>query len=87
VRRASLSSLQVLVLVACHAVFTGHDYTRHQEFDSWFLLDYQKVCPLVIGRRSVSLLAAITSPRRRYSRSMLDMLLVVAAAVQAPDPE
>ena len=42
-RRASLGSLQNLVLVACHAVFTGHDYTQHQDFGSWFLLDYQKV--------------------------------------------
>lgn len=42
-RRGSLGSLQNLVLVACHAVFTGHDYTRHQDFGSWFLLDYQKV--------------------------------------------
>jgi hypothetical protein len=49
-RRASLSSLQNLVLVACHAVFTGHDYTQHQDFGSWFLLDYQKVVLLIRPR-------------------------------------
>ena len=30
-------------MVACHAVYTGADYAKPLNFDSWFLLDYQKV--------------------------------------------
>ena len=37
------AQMRNLVKVACHAVFTGVDYTKPLDFDSWFLLDYQKV--------------------------------------------
>lgn len=35
--------LRNLVLVACHSVYTGLDFTNSEEKSSWFLLDYQKV--------------------------------------------
>ncbi|DBA67947.1 TPA: hypothetical protein ACH3X2_013986 [Trebouxia sp. C0005] len=35
--------LQNLVLVACHAVFIGSDYSKAEDQDAWLLLDYQKV--------------------------------------------
>ena len=35
--------LQNLILVACHAVFIGPDYTKAEDQSSWLLLDYQKV--------------------------------------------
>lgn len=35
--------LRNLILVACHAVFTGSDYTKAEDQGSWLLLDYQKV--------------------------------------------
>lgn len=35
--------LRNLVLVACHSVYTGLDFTNSEERSSWFLLDYQKV--------------------------------------------
>ena len=56
--RASLSSqtplvkhpvpkLRNLVLVACHAVFIGSDYSKAEDQDAWLLLDYQKVQTLL----------------------------------------
>lgn len=36
------AQMRNLVMVACHAVYTGADYTKPLDFDSWFLLDYQK---------------------------------------------
>lgn len=37
--------LRRLVLVACHSVYTGLDYTHSDDESSWFLLDYQKQVP------------------------------------------
>lgn len=36
-------NLRNLVLVACHAVFVGSDYSKAEDPDAWLLLDYQKV--------------------------------------------
>lgn len=36
--------LRNLVLVACHAVFIGSDYSKAEDAEAWLLLDYQKVC-------------------------------------------
>ena len=35
--------LRNLVLVACHSVYTGLDFTTSDDKSSWYLLDYQKV--------------------------------------------
>jgi len=35
--------LTSLVLVACHSVYTGLDFTHPEDASSWLLLDYQKV--------------------------------------------
>ncbi|KAK9814450.1 hypothetical protein WJX72_006075 [[Myrmecia] bisecta] len=35
--------LRNLIIVACHAVFTGFDYTKPEAEESWHLLDYQRV--------------------------------------------
>lgn len=35
--------LRNLVLVVCHAVFIGSDYSKAEDQDAWHLLDYQKV--------------------------------------------
>ncbi|KAL4420761.1 hypothetical protein ABPG75_010417 [Micractinium tetrahymenae] len=42
-RQFPAPQLRNLVLVACHSVYTGLDYTHADEKSSWFLLDYQKV--------------------------------------------
>jgi len=39
--------LRNLVLVACHAVFIGSDYSKAEDQDAWLLLDYQKVQTLI----------------------------------------
>lgn len=43
VRQFPAPHLRNLVLVACHSVYTGLDFTHSEEKSSWFLLDYQKV--------------------------------------------
>ncbi len=35
-------TLTHLVVVACHAVFIGFDYTKTDDPANWYLLDYQK---------------------------------------------
>jgi len=35
--------LKTLVLVACHSVYTGLDFSHPEDQSSWLLLDYQKV--------------------------------------------
>lgn len=35
--------LRNMVLVACHAVFIGRDYSKAEDQDAWLLMDYQKV--------------------------------------------
>lgn len=49
------ADMRNLVMVACHAVYTGSDYSKPLDFGSWFLLDYQKVYPALMG---ISLLPA-----------------------------
>ena len=39
------AQMRHLVLVACHAVYLGTDYSKALDSDSWFLLEYQKVRP------------------------------------------
>ena len=43
------ADMRNLVMVACHAVYTGSDYSKSLDFDSWFLLEYQKVSPAIIA--------------------------------------
>mmetsp|Transcript_18462 Transcript_18462/g.55712 ORF Transcript_18462/g.55712 Transcript_18462/m.55712 type:complete len:253 (-) Transcript_18462:868-1626(-) len=43
IRAAALTGLQNLVLVACHAVFIGSDYSNAEDLASWQLLPYQQV--------------------------------------------
>ena len=38
-----LPKLRNMVLVACHAVFIGKDYSKAEDQDAWLLMDYQKV--------------------------------------------
>lgn len=42
-RRFPAAHLHTLVLVACHSVYTGLDFTHPEDQSSWYLLDYQKV--------------------------------------------
>lgn len=44
--RRPAAHLRNLVLVACHAVFIGSDYSKAEDPDAWLLLDYQKVLRL-----------------------------------------
>lgn len=37
--------LRSLVMVACHSVYTGLDFTHPEDTSSWFLLDYQRDVP------------------------------------------
>ena len=41
--RFPASHLRRLVLVACHSVYIGLDFTHVEDMSSWALLDYQKV--------------------------------------------
>lgn len=43
ISRRPAAHLRNLVLVACHAVFIGSDYSMAEDPDAWLLLDYQKV--------------------------------------------
>lgn len=42
-RHFPASHLRSLVLVACHSVYTGLDFSHPEDQSSWLLLDYQKV--------------------------------------------
>ena len=42
-RHHPVPHLSNLVLVPCHAVFIGTDYSKAEDPDSWLLLDYQMV--------------------------------------------
>ncbi|KAL3133786.1 hypothetical protein ABBQ32_008266 [Trebouxia sp. C0010 RCD-2024] len=42
VAKRPVPHLQNLVLVACHAVFIGSDYSKAEDAEAWLLLDYQK---------------------------------------------
>ena len=44
--------LRNLILVACHAVFVGSDYTKAEDHESWLLLDYQKVTNPVLRNQA-----------------------------------
>ena len=44
-RRFPAAHLHTLVLVACHSVYTGLDFTHPEDQSSWYLLDYQKKVP------------------------------------------
>ncbi|KAL3143329.1 hypothetical protein ABBQ38_002166 [Trebouxia sp. C0009 RCD-2024] len=43
VTKRPVPHLRNLVLVACHAVFIGSDYSKAEDAEAWLLLDYQKV--------------------------------------------
>ena len=42
-RKFPAPHLKSLVLVACHSVYTGLDFSHPEDSSSWYLLDYQKV--------------------------------------------